>query len=833
MDIQYGNERQKSSNRRLKPSVIHAGTLHMKDTNLTQETRRKEKQLTTMSLYCAHWLQHMNSPRTLNERLLRETDLTLEKFINICRATEASKEQIRSLGDGKPNNIDALKKKSFKKTWKSKSDRDRTQENKHERNFKGKSDKNCGNCGRKHPPKACFVYGKRCNRCQKLGHFQSYCRSKPVEELYYENSDSDNSSEHGIDMVGSREPQTNIHEEHATIRINNKPLTVKLDSGAATNIIPKEEFHRLVPKRQRKQKLKESTAKLTAFGGHDIPVIGKCHLQCRHRGTTHVLEFQVVEQGKSLLGCASSKSMELITFHNVDHLNGQKAEQSADKNTCKIAGLNSDQIFETYSSCFEGLGSISKPYRIKIDDTVNPVIHPPRKLPAALRERVKDKLHAMESQGVIKKVTQPTPWVNSMVENEKRNGDLRICVDLRDLNKAIKREHYQLPTQQEIMARLAGAKYFSKLDAKSGFWQLPLDSESSYLTTFNTPFRRYRFTVVPFGVVFAQEVFHRTIHEKFNDIEGCETDIDDILVWGRTIEEHDQRLEQVLDRAKKIGLTLSADKCEFRRKEITYLGETLTQDGLRPDENKVKAIKDYARPESKQDVQRLLGMVNFIAKFAPKMSDVTAPLRELIKKGIEFHWLETHEQAFTKLKDMLTQPETLKYHDVTKSVTLQVDSSLHGMGAALLQDQGPVAYASKALNETQKKYATIEKELLAVVFACKRFHQYIYGKPIHVESDHKPLQAIFTKPLSQAPSRLQKMLMQLQEYDITLTYKKGTEMYLADALSRAFLPDIVHEQFEKKMDSEKFIHLMSSTSYVTDRKLKEAVVTLELLASGK
>ena len=139
------------------------------------------------------------------------------------------------------------------------------------------------------PPKACFAYGKRCNRCQKLGHFQSYCRSKPVEELYYENSDSENSSEHGIDMVGSRKPQTNTHEEHAMIRINNKPLTVKLDSGAETNIIPKEEFHRLVPKRQRKQKLKESTAKLTAFGGHDIPVIGKCHLQCRHRGTTHVV----------------------------------------------------------------------------------------------------------------------------------------------------------------------------------------------------------------------------------------------------------------------------------------------------------------------------------------------------------------------------------------------------------------------------------------------------------------------------------------------------------------------------------------------------------------
>lgn len=212
-------------------------------------------------------------------------------------------------------------------------------------------------------------------------------------------------------------------------------------------------------------------------------------------------------------------------------------------------------------------------------------------------------------------------------------------------------------------------------------------------------------------------------------------------------------------------------------------------------------------------------MTNFIAKFLPKLSDVTKPLRELIKKNVEFHWLDTHEQAFLALKNLITQSETLRYYDVSKAVTLQVDASKAGLGAALIQEHGPVAFASKAMNETQCRYAQIEKELLAVVFACKRFHQYVYGKHITIESDHKPLEAIFKKPLSQAPSRLQKMLMQLQAYDITLVYKKGTEMYIADAWSRAYPPDITDEQFERDIATEHFIHLMSSESYVTDRKL--------------
>ena len=194
-----------------------------------------------------------------------------------------------------------------------------------------------------------------------------------------------------------------------------------------------------------------------------------------------------------------------------------------------------------------------------------------------------------------------------------------------------------MPTQEDITCRLAGVTYFSKLDANQGFWQIPLDNESSYLKTFNTPYGRYSFTVIPFGFNFAQEVFHRTVNDKFADISGCFTDIDDMLVVGKTLAEHDANLKKVLDRVREIDMTLNIEKCQFRLTQIDYLGETLTLEGVKPDNQKIKVILEYRTPECKADVLSLLRMVNFISKFAPKVSELTTPLRQLTKKHVTFH----------------------------------------------------------------------------------------------------------------------------------------------------------------------------------------------------
>ncbi|CAB4010198.1 Hypothetical predicted protein [Paramuricea clavata] len=354
-----------------------------------------------------------------------------------------------------------------------------------------------------------------------------------------------------------------------------------------------------------------------------------------------------------------------------------------------------------------------------------------------------------------------------MVVVEKPNGKLRICLDPKHLNKAIKREHFQLPTIEDITTRMANARWFSKLDANPGYWQIPLDEESQLLTTFNTPFGRYCYTCTPFGITSAQEVFQKRMHQHFDDLEGVETDIDDILIHGTTEEDHYRRLESVLERCEKFNLTLNKEKCEFKSREITYIGHKLTENGVKPDEAKVKAINEMEAPTDRKGVERLLGTRNYLGKFIPNLATLTKPIRSLLKKEIEFQWSFEQQKAFQDIKDTLTKDEgpVLKSFDVSKPVTISCDASPTGLRAVLLQDGYPVAYASRSLTETESRYAQIEKELLAVQFSLDRFHQYVYGKEVIVESDHKPLEMIAKKSLALAPPRLQRLLLRIQKYN--------------------------------------------------------------------
>ena len=419
---------------------------------------------------------------------------------------------------------------------------------------------------------------------------------------------------------------------------------------------------------------------------------------------------------------------------------------------------------------------------------------------------MKEDLDKLVKEEVITPVTEPTNWVSSLVLVNKPDK-LRICIDPQDLNKALLRPHYPLPTIEEVATRLSKAKVFSVLDAKNGFWQVQLDKESSLLTTFNTPFGRYRWLRLPFGIKTAPEEYQRRIHESLQGLSGIEGIVDDILCVGEgntyesAVEYHDRNLVALLERCREKNIKLNPKKLQLRKQEVPYIGHLLTPDGLKPDPNKVKAILEMPTPAEKQSLQRLLGMITYLAKFLLNLSDVTEPLRRLLDKDVLWHWDATHENALNQVKQLITREPVLRYFDNAKEVTLQCDASESGLGATIMQEGQPVAFSSRALTSTERNYAQIEKELLSIVHGCTRFDQYVYGREITVQTDHKPLENIFKKPLLSAPKRLQRMLLQLQKYNLTLVYKLGKELFIADTLSRAYLPD---DTASEKMNSDVF-----------------------------
>ena len=298
---------------------------------------------------------------------------------------------------------------------------------------------------------------------------------------------------------------------------------------------------------------------------------------------------------------------------------------------------------------------------------------------------------------------------------------------------------------------------------------------------------------MPFGVNAAPEEFECKLQEHLSNLKGVDVLRDDILVSGSgdTIKEananHDANLIRLLQRARKVNLKFNSKKLNLRNSEVHYMGHVLTSEGLKPDPAKIQAVSKMPKPTCKQETLSLLGFVNYLAKFLPRLSEIAHPIRELTTKNRSFVWSKQHDEAFEEIKTLVTRHPVLKYYDMTEEVTIQCDASEKGLGTTLLQNGQPVAFASRTLSQVEQRYAQIEKECLAIVFARAKFSQYITRRAvITVETDHKPLQSIFKKSLLTSPSRLQRMLLRLQHYNLNVTYKPGSQMYVADHLSRAY-----------------------------------------------
>ncbi|XP_052751506.1 uncharacterized protein K02A2.6-like [Galleria mellonella] len=622
-----------------------------------------------------------------------------------------------------------------------------------------------------------------CYVCGNHGHFARMCKSN---NFFHNAGRARAGRVYGVECdVVSSEPENDIFYissvdcgDHSggwfqILTCENGHENFKLDSGADCNIISYSTFLKLGfdP-----NIIVKKNISLLSYTHDTIPLKGICTIPWYYKNIIYNLKFAVADiECSSVLGRNSCEELGLIK---------------------RIMSIE----LSNYNDLFKGLGCLPGKYHIVTDSSVPPVICASRKIPHGLRDRLAQELNKMVDLGVIRKVNHPTQWVHPLVLVAKKDNGIRVCLDPRELNRAIQRAHFQLPTVSELASRLHGARYFSVLDANAGFWAVVLDDESADLCTFSTPFGRYKFLRLPFGVNCASEVFHAKLRQHLEDLEGVDNYVDDVIVWGETRQIHDMRLKALLNRAKEINLKFNKQKCKIGVQEVTYLGHVFDSKGMRPDYNKIKAIKEMQIPKDKKDLERFLGAVNYLSKFIPNYSEIAIPLTSLLKKNNYWRWEDSEQSAFDQLKECVCGAGVLALYNPTQPVRLSVDASQNALGAVLMQGGRPVEYASRTLTDAQTRYAQVEKEMLAIVFGCERFHQYIYGqKGVIVESDHKPLEGIFKKPLASVPARLQRMLLRLQCYDLTVTYVPGKYMFIADMLSRAALPDLYSEEMHSNI----------------------------------
>ncbi|KAL4083841.1 hypothetical protein QTP88_029157 [Uroleucon formosanum] len=509
---------------------------------------------------------------------------------------------------------------------------------------------------------------------------------------------------------------------------------------------------------------------LQAYGGSNINTYFTVDLKVKLREKEYILNFVIVENHcKAILGLHSCIHLGLINkVENVD----------------KILSLN--DVLENYYTVFTGLGNFPDEYSIQLKPNAIPVTNVPHRVPINIQDKLKCELDRLVSEKVIREINEPTEWVNRLVIVEKKNGSMRLCLDPRDLNENIIREYCVIPTLSDLSSKLKNARVFSVFDLKDGFWQIKLDLDSSKLCTFGSMFGTFCFNRLPFGINNAAEICQKWNMKVFGGIENVFLYLDDILIFGDTEAQHDYALKQVLDLAMKNNIKFNKNKIQYKVDKVNYLGHIFSYEGMKLDSDRIKSIFEYEVPKTIKDLQRFLGMVNYVGNFIPNLAMLTKPLRDLLKKNNEFVWTSIHNECINKLKTLIASPSVLRNYDNTKDVIVQTDSSKFAIGCVLLQEGRPVCFKSKSLSETEINYGQVDKEFLSVLFACKVFHHYIYGRRVTVQTDHLPLISIMKKNINDIPSkRLQCIKVKLSRYDINLIHVPGKKMFIADALSRA------------------------------------------------
>ncbi|KAK3108916.1 hypothetical protein FSP39_018571 [Pinctada imbricata] len=440
-------------------------------------------------------------------------------------------------------------------------------------------------------------------------------------------------------------------------------------------------------------------------------------------------------------------------------------------------------------------------HRIELHDDV-PFKQRSRRIPPAMFDEVKQHLQTLLDGGIIRK--SKSPWSSNVVLCRKKNNELRMCVDYRQLNQRTKKDSYALPRVEDILDALSGNKYFTILDMKSGYHQIEVHEAHKERTAFTVgPLGFYEYTRMPFGLVNAPATYQRLMEQCFEGLhlDICYIYLDDLIIYAKTFEEHLERVEKIFQRLREVNLKLSPKKCEFFKDKVKYVGNIVSEKGIEPDPGKIDKAKNWPTPTNPDEVRKFLGFVGYYRRFIKGFSDIARPLNDLLPEGkkktrkgakpkpppANWKWSSEQETAFNTLKEKLTTYPILGYADYTLPFELHTDASSSSLGAVLYQTQNDekrvIAYASRSLSKSEKNYPAHKREFLALKWAvCEKFQDYLYGNTFTAITDNNPLTYVMTTAKLDATG--QRWVAALTNYTFDIRYRPGSQNADADSLSR-------------------------------------------------
>src|ERR1043165_4808358 len=426
-----------------------------------------------------------------------------------------------------------------------------------------------------------------------------------------------------------------------------------------------------------------------------------------------------------------------------------------------------DRDIEFLIDLIPGTGPITKrPYRMPVNELVE----------------LKKQIRELQAKGFIR--PSSSPWGAPVLFVEKKDGTLRMCVDYHSLNEVTIKNKYPLPMINDLFDQLEGACVFSKIDLRSGYHQLKIREKDIPKAAFTTRYGLYEYTVMSFGITNAPAYFMNMMNKVFMEFldKFVVVFIDDILVYSKNEEEHEEHLRLVLEKLREHQLYAKFSKCEFWLKEVGFLGHVVSGEGIAVDPSKVEAVTEWQAPTSVGEIRSFLGLAGYYRRFIESFSKISKPMTELLKKDTKFVWTEECEESFQELKKRLVTALVLILPDVHKDFQVYCDASRQGLGGVLMQDRKVVSYTSRQLRPHEVNYATHDLELAAVVHALKTWRHFLVGNSYDVYTDHKSLKYIFTQ--KELNLRQRRWLELIKDYDMRLHYHPGKANVVADALSR-------------------------------------------------